>query len=125
MLQQEERRTNRSDNIFCALELQLAATARRARFSSIVLTEEQGLTVASTGNAGEVEEIAAMSPQLAPGGRIWQGKIRNDDGGSRLVTVAPIQSDTSKLFICAVGGNSSIITSALLRGGQGVKRILS
>lgn len=125
MLHQEERRTNRSDNLFHALELQLAATARRARFSSVVLTEAQGITVASTGNAGEAEDLAAMSPQLASGGKLWQGKISCGDGAHQLVTIAPVQSESGKLFLCAVGGNGTVITSALLCGGQGVKRILS
>jgi hypothetical protein len=125
MLHQQERRVSRSDNLYEALELQLAATARRARFTSIILTDEQGLTVASCGNAGEAEDIAVLSPQLAPGGSLWQGKIRSGEGMNRLVTVAPFNSDAGRLFLCAVGGIGSCITSELLMGGRGVSRILA
>ena len=121
----EERRQSRSDNLYKALELQLASTAQRARFSSVILTEAQGVTVASTGDAGELEEIAALSPQLAPGGKFWQGRIKSEDGSSRLFTVAPIVTESGKLYLCAVGGTGSLITTSLLMGGRGVDRILA
>ena len=76
----EERRRCRSERIHEALGLQLAACADRARFSSLVLSEDQGLPVASAGDAEEAEEIAALAPHLATGTRFWRGSIKTEDG---------------------------------------------
>jgi len=121
---QQERRVNRSDNLLEALSHLLTATAKRAHFTSLTLTEGQGITVAEIGDAGEAEDIAVISPQLAPGARFWQGIVKTADGRKR-VTVAPISTDEGPLFLCAVGGMRSAIASELLRSGMGVCRILA
>ena len=121
-----ERRVERSDNIYEALKLQLAATARRAGMSALALTERQGLEVAVVGDAAAVEEIGALAPQLAPGARFWQGRLPDAAGGAaRLVTVAPVSTGDGPLFLCAVGGSASEIGPELIRSGLGVCRILS
>lgn len=121
---ERERRVNRSDNILEALANLLSATARRAHFSSLTLTESQGITVAGIGATAEAEDIAVISPQLAPGAAFWQGIVKTADGNKR-VTVAPINTDEGPLFLCAVGGMRAAIASELLRSGMGVCRILA
>jgi len=121
----EERRENRSDNIYKALELQLSATARRARFSALVLTEDQGLTVAASGDVDKVEEIAVLSPKLAPGSRFWQGNIRSSDGSNRSVTVAPVETGAGHLYLCALGNVSATAIAELQLSGRGIDRILA
>jgi len=121
----EERRINRSDNINEALELQLEATARKARLSTLILTEKQGLTVAATGHIQPCEEIAASSPQLAPENNFWQERVRDENGDGKLITVAPIKTEWGTLYLCAIGGAESSINAALLLGGLGVTRILA
>jgi hypothetical protein len=121
---ERERRVNRSDDILEALAHLLGATARRAQFSSLTLTEGQGITVAATGNADEAEEIAAISPRLAPGAGFWHGIIETD-GGAKQVTVVPVSTDEGPLFLCAIGGRRPAIAAELLRSGVGVCRILA
>ena len=120
-----DRRDRRSYNLHEALELQLAATAKKGKFSAVVLTENQGITVAGAGNMAEIEEIAAFAPQLAPGKRYWQGSLKDVGGEDKLVTVAPIESEMGKLYMCAVGGESQKIIAELLLGSRGVNRILA
>jgi hypothetical protein len=124
VLMQRERRANRRDNILEALGHLLDATARRAHFSSITLTEGQGITVAAVGDTAEAEDIAVISPRLAPGARLWQGIVETADGNKR-ITVAPVSTDEGPLFLCAVGGMRQAIAAELLRGGVGVCRILA
>lgn len=118
-----ERRVNRSNRTSTALGYQLAASARRARFSSMVLGEELGLVVANTGDPNESEEIAALAPQIARDCDLWHGRIHTS-AGERMVTIAAVRSPHGRLFLSGVGGNRSAIISELRRSGQGVCRIL-
>jgi hypothetical protein len=121
---QPERRTNRSDNLFEALGLQLAATARRGGFTSLVLAEGQGIPVVSAGLRDDLEDIVALAPSLAPDARPWQGK-RHDGRGAVLVTVMPVNTCDGPLFLCAAGGHGSEVARDLLQGGLGICRILA
>lgn len=122
---QVERREKRSENIYEALELQLAATARRAKFSSLVLIENQGIPVAGAGEVAEVEEISAFGPSLAPGKRFWHGNVRQKNGQNMRVTIAPFECEWGQLYLCAAGGLDVLVSAELLLGSQGVKRILA
>ena len=121
---QPERRTNRSDNILEALGLQLAATARRGGFTSLMLAEGQGVPVAFAGEDSEIEEIAAVAPSLAPGARPWRGRLRRESGCVQ-VSVMPISTRDGPLFLCAIGGHGPEVTADLLQGGLGICRILT
>lgn len=118
-----ERRRNRSNRPGTALSFQLAASARRARFSSMVLSEELGLVVANSGDASESEEIAALSPQIAGDCDLWHGRI-NTSLGQRTVTIAAVNSPHGRLFLSGVGGTHAAIIPELRRSSQGVCRIL-
>jgi hypothetical protein len=119
----EERRTRRSDNIHEALGHQLSACAARAKLSSLILAEDQGIQVAGIGELEEAEEIAALAPRLAPDNSCWHGSVRTDEGIKR-ATICPVQTPDGRLFLCAVGGIGTIVDNELLRIGQGVRRIL-
>jgi hypothetical protein len=120
----EERRTLRSEEIHEALGLQLAACARRAALSSIILAEDQGLPVASTGDPSEAEEVAALAPLLLNGGASWHGSVQTEDG-IKPVTICPVSTEIGRLFLCAVGGSGKRVDMELMRGGLGVCRILN
>jgi hypothetical protein len=53
----QDRRVRRSQDLSEALELQIAATVRRARFNSLALAEECGFVVAGCGNSEEIQEL--------------------------------------------------------------------
>ena len=118
-----ERRQQRSDNTHTALSLQLASCAARARLSALVLAEDQGLPVASTGKFEEAEEIAAKAPSLARDSGCWHGSVQTEDG-IKSVTVCPVRTELGRLFLCAVGGIGAAVDTELIRGGNGVRRIL-
>jgi len=120
-----ERRVNRSNNTDTALKLQLAATAQRARFSSLAVVEELGFVVASTGPKEEAEEIAALTPIIAGESELWHGKVRTVDGDALVTIKALDYSDSRPLYLSAVGGDHSVIVRELSHGGAGVCRILA
>ncbi len=121
----DERRRKRSCNTQQALDLQLAATVERGGFSSVMLTERQGIPLAAAGNVSADEEICVLAPRLVPGNRLWQGRVAIDNGPERLVTIAPIKTDVGHLYLCGVGGVSSAVMAELLHGSRGVHRILA
>jgi hypothetical protein len=118
-----ERRRNRSNQLSTALRYQLNASASRARFSSMVLAEDQGLVVANSGNDSESEEIAALSPQIANNCDLWHGRVATSFG-ERTVTIAAVASPHGRLFLSGVGGNRASIISELRQSSKGVCRIL-
>ncbi|MBN2343474.1 MAG: hypothetical protein JXR45_18405 [Deltaproteobacteria bacterium] len=115
---------NRSQNVYEALELQLAASLKRANFQSVILAEDQGFPVAGVGEMREGEEVAALAPSLVPGKSIWQGKVLLDSGAEQTVTIAPLKTEAGNLYLCGIGGKPTQIIDELLYSCQGVNRIL-
>ncbi len=120
----EERRVNRSTQTHRALELQLVASAERAEFSSLTLSEQEGLLVAGTGEHGEVEEIAALSPHVVGEAQLWHGRV-NTSFGDRIVTIIVVDTPDGPLYLSGVGGSVSHIVPELMLSSGGVSRILS
>lgn len=118
-----DRRYNRSDNLQQALDLQLAATAKRADFNSIVLADELGLLVACAGDAGFCERLAAISPKLTKPGHVWHGSIKTKKSSVR-VNVAPISWGDDTLYVAATKGEKARIPLEMFKAGRGVIRIL-
>lgn len=121
---QYERRRNRSNDLAIALGLQLHYSVNRARFKSLVLSEELGLLVAAAGEPNELEELAAQAPILAGERRYWQGIIKTPSGRER-VTVARVDTSFGTFYLSGVAGMASAILSELLQSGQGIARIVS
>jgi hypothetical protein len=119
-----ERRQNRSGELSEALGLQLASSATRAKFSSLVLAEEMGLLVAGSGDAGELEEIAALAPLLAGQSRYWQGRVETA-AGLRMVSVAKVDTALGVFYLSGVDGKIPAIWAELRLGSRGVARIVS
>ena len=119
-----DRRGQRSELIYQALQYQLGASARRAKFSSLVLADDAGLVVSSTGNKAISEHLAAISPELTKNMRAWHGKI-STNRGKVLLSVAPVRFESSLLYLSATEGLCKAIPKELFRSGLGVVRILS
>jgi hypothetical protein len=118
-----ERRRGRSEKVWRALELQLAASVGRARFDALVLAEEAGLVVAAAGTTANTDEIAALAPALIDGCELWHGTVETS-GGSERMTIARIRAATGQLFLAALGGRNATIIEELRRSSDGVRRIL-
>lgn len=121
---QEDRRVKRSQDLSEALELQMAATVRKARFSSLALAEECGLLVAGCGDDEAIQELAALAPHLAGESRYWQGNAHITSGQDRL-SVVLVDTPLGKLYLCGAGGKMGSIWAELRLSCQGVARILS
>jgi len=117
-----DRRRNRSENVQDALAYQLAASARRAKFSAMVLADEYGLIIANTGSKAVCEQMAAVSPLLARNMKPWHGKVKTNKGKVRL-SVAPIRVDNMRLYLTASEGREARISGELFTSGKGVSRI--
>ncbi len=120
----EDRRVRRSQDLSEALELQIAATVQKARFNALALAEECGLLVAGCGNSAEIQELAALAPNLAGASRFWQGRATTASGEHRL-SVVLVDTPLGKLYLCGAGGSIGSIWAELRQTGQGVTRIMS
>ena len=119
-----ERRRNRSQEVWRALELQLTASVDRAKFDALVLAEEGGLVVATAGMATDPDEIAALAATVIDGCELWHGTVHTA-GGAESMTIARIRAASGQLFLAAVGGRNATIIDELRRSGDGVRRILA
>ena len=119
-----DRRGQRSELIYEALQYQLGASARRAKFSSLVLADDAGLVVSAIGNKAISEHMAAISPGLTKHMRSWHGKIATNRGKVRL-SVTPVRFEDNLLYLSATEGLANAIPRELFWSGLGVLRILS
>ncbi len=120
---QANRRINRSEDIQVALSFQLAATAKKAKFGSIVLADDLGLVIAAAGRKSVCEQMAAVSPMLVAkeGGACT---IKNTKG-SVLLSIAPIHIGPMQLYLCASEGEAAAAVQELHSGVVGITRILA
>jgi hypothetical protein len=117
------RRTRRSVNVTRALTLQLDAAAERAAFDTLVLGDELGMVMAHSGKASIGEQLAALSPLLAPDKSPWHGRVKTAKG-ELFVSVAPIRVGENRLYLSATGGHGQTVPRELFKSGLGVARIL-
>lgn len=118
-----ERRRRRSELITQALTYQLLACCEDGRMHAMVVADEDGLPLASSGDPGACDEVAASMALVAArtdqfagtlyrGGRHWE------------VEMTRIPVDGSHLVVCAVGGSAEQRWHQVARGAQGTRRIL-
>ena len=119
------RRKNRSNDVQVALSFQLAATARRAKFSSIVLADELGMVISAFGHKETCEKMAAYAPILTNRSKTFHGSVRAQRGEEVRLSVAPLTLHASTLYLCAAEGDIEDITRELFTGGRGISRILA
>jgi hypothetical protein len=117
----QERRTRRSDNIQTALDLQLATTAHRGRFRTIVLADDLGLKVAGVGESCAQERLAALAPRLVGRAPTFHRRVGRT---KQMLTVATISTIHGPLFLAALGGRTAEIPKELFHSGLGLSRIL-
>ncbi len=115
----EERRQRRSPDRALALRYQLEHTRDRGRLEALVLSDADGLVVASAGEAAICEELGAIAP-LVP--RTLGSALPPLLVGGE-VAVRPVSLQGQDLYLASLGGN--VARDALLAAStKGVRRIL-
>ena len=104
-----------------ALRYQLEHTREQGGLEAVVLADDAGLAVVSSGDGSMVAELAAMAPLMAsaPFGVPLSPLLQGSD-----VTVRPMVLNGQKLFLATVGGGmarDAVLASSI----AGVKRILA
>ena len=116
----EDRRQRRSSDRQTALRYQLDHIRDRGRIEALVVVDDQGIVVASSGEDGVCEELGAVAPLMSrsPLGMPLSPLLT---GGE--VAVRPLELQGQRLFLACLGGN--VARDALLgHPVKGVARIL-
>jgi hypothetical protein len=119
-----ERRNRRTTDVLEALNFQMDACREDAELAAMLVADEYGLCLASSGLAHTCYEIAARLPILARKAGDFEGVLLGASGGVP-VAVKRIQVDGTELIACAVGGNQTKHSSELRRAELGIRRILA
>ncbi len=117
----EDRRQRRSTDRFVALRYQLEHTRDQGKLEALVLADEQGLVVASSGDASICAELGAVAPLVSgsPMGMPMPPLLRGAE-----VAIRPFHIYGQRLFLACVGGG--VARDAHLSTSRcGVQRILA
>lgn len=114
------RRLRRSEDRETALTYQLEHVQNRGRLEALVLADDDGIPLASSGDGEVCAELAAVAPLLgrAPAGLRLPYLLSDADLGVRPVTVLG-----QRLHVASIGGGVSR-DALLAHSGRGVARIL-
>ena len=118
-----ERRKHRSADMGQALQLQLDACRREGGVDAILVSDDLGLCVASSGVGHKRDELAARIPPAAVAGLNTLPAGEPSLGDSTAFKSFVI--DRSELFVCVVGGHPENQAASLDRAENGFRRILA
>jgi hypothetical protein len=122
-MQPIERRRRRTDLITQALTYQLVACCEDGAVHAMVIADPEGLPLASSGEAGSCDELAARMALVGARTDAFDGTLLG--GGRRWdVQMTKVLVDGTPLLVCAVGGSAEQRRRQLARGAQGTLRIL-
>ncbi len=115
-----ERRTRRSEHRDVALNYQIEHARDSARLEALVLADDQGLTLAESGDRAVCAELAAIAPLMTRSlGMPLPPLLRGAD-----VAVRTIRIHGQPLYLASIGGTvarDALLTTSL----RGVERILA
>jgi hypothetical protein len=118
-----ERRKQRSQNTTMALCLQLDASRRAANLTGMVLSDADGLTLATAGDVRACKEVAARLATIGRKAGHFEGVLYSSDVGWE-VGVERFQVADNELYLCAIGGASKHRAHQIHHSISGVTRIL-
>jgi hypothetical protein len=121
----DEKRKKRSSIRKEALALQLAACAEDSNLEAIVLSDADGLCLASCGDLDTCEEIAANLPFVGDRSQGHFEGVLFSAAKAWKVTVHRFEVLGSELYLCAAGGKGDARDKELNRSLGGVERILA
>ncbi len=119
----KERRKQRSQNTTMALCLQLDACRRAARLTGMVLSDRDGLTLATAGDSKACREIAARLPLLGQKTERFEGVLYSAEADWE-ICMERFHAANSELYLCAIGGRADQRVPQVQHSRQGVTRIL-
>jgi len=119
-----ERRRRRTDLITQALRYQLEACCEDGRIHAMVVSDGDGLPLASSGDAAACDEVAASMAHVGARTQEFSGTLLGD-GRRWDVQMMKLRVDHSDLLVCAVGGSPEQRQRQLARGASGTLRILN
>lgn len=117
----DERRHRRSSDRFLALRYQLEHAREKGGIEALVLADDEGLVIASSGDAATCAELGAVAPLMAKSvmGMPMPPLLRGAEVAIRRVTIYG-----QSLYLASVGGG--VARDALLHTSRaGVTRILA
>ena len=118
-----ERRRRRTDLITQALTYQLLACCEDGDMQAMVVSDADGLPLASSGDRHACDEIAASMVHIGARTASFEGTLLR--AGRRWdVEMTQIVVDGSPLVVCAVGGTAEQRRRQVARGAEGTLRIL-
>lgn len=117
----EERRQRRSSDRFIALRYQLEHTREHGNIEALVLADDEGLVVASSGDASTCAELGAIAPLFARSamGMPMPPLLRGAE-----VAIRPVRIYGQNLYLASVGGGVAR-DAHLSTSRNGVQRILA
>ena len=124
MAKASDKRQRRSDNPTMALFYQLDTCLKDAGLEAIVLSDEDGLCLASSGDPDTCEEIAANLPFVGTKVSDFEGVLFAPAKAWK-VTVKRFEVEGTELYLCAAGGKGDARSSEISRSLSGARRILA
>ncbi len=121
-MSQPERRHNRSANTTRALCFQLSAALRRAELEGMVLTDEDGVCLATAGDDHACDEIAAHLPMMGRKVGVFEGVLFGPEAQWD-IQMKRFSVEGTDLFLCAIGEGEAR-NDQLQQSIDGVARIL-
>ena len=117
-----ERRRRRGATTTESLRYQLDACCTDGRLEAMVLADEDGLLLASSGQA--CDEVAAKMAVLGCRIREFTGTLL-EHGQKWDVQMVKVAIEGTELLVCAVGGSVDQRQRQIARGAEGAARILA
>ncbi len=119
-----DRRQRRTEDVLEALHLQMDACREDGELTAMIVADEHGMCLASSGAVSTCSEIAARLPILGRKAGDFEGVLLGAKGGVP-VAMKRIKLDGAELYACAVGGIKERHAVQLHRAEFGVRRILA
>jgi hypothetical protein len=118
-----ERRRRRAELLTQALTYQLLACCEEGGMHAMVVADEDGLPLASSGDRHACDEVAATMVHVGARTSAFRGTLLRS-GRSWDVEMTKVFVDGSPLLVYAVGGSAEQRARQITRGAEGTLRIL-
>ena len=118
-----ERRRRRSENTSLALHYQLDSGRKAARLDGLVLSDEDGFCLASSGDPEACQEVAARLPFIGRKVPEFEGVLLGTESGWR-IRMRRMAIAGTELYLCAIGNPNATRDHDMTRTSGGIRRIL-